>query len=240
MFHLKPERLDVGEFNEQHVSICGKALVADSSGALYWPGEKALIVADLLPPASSGVTVGAGGSPRYNVSDALSRLAAAIDRTQAQTVVVLGAGRLDLNGETGMEAADAETLGMLQENREWIWISSDPGSEHNPRLGGHVFPALTVEGITLRHHPTRAGVTHEISGFLHPAAILSMNGHRLERRCFVGNGLRLVLPAYGTISGGLNILDDRFETLFSNRPRTVWMLGQEGLYPVAPRLLLED
>ena len=69
---------------------------------------------------------------------------------------------------------------------------------------------------------------------------LSMHGYTLRRPCFVGNGRRLVLPAFGTYAGGLNVLDRPFEPLFGNDGMHVWMLGQEGLYPVATRLLKED
>jgi metallophosphoesterase superfamily enzyme len=49
-----------------------------------------------------------------------------------------------------------------------------------------------------------------------------------------------VLPAFGTFTGGLNVLDEAFAPLFGYEGVSVWMLGQEGLYPVATRLLRED
>ena len=67
-----------------------------------------------------------------------------------------------------------------------------------------------------------------------------MHGTAIRRPCFVGNGRRLVLPAFGAFTGGLNILDEAFEPIFGNDGMAVWMLGQEGLYPVATRLLRED
>ena len=41
------------------------------------------------------------------------------------------------------------------------------------------------------------------------------------------------MPAFGAFTGGLNVLDDAFAPLFSNDGLSVWMLGQEGCYPVA-------
>jgi uncharacterized protein len=240
MFHLKPDRFDVGQFNEQPVSVCGKSFVADYSGALYWPAEKALIVADLHLEKGSAFAERGQMLPPYDTRETLIKLAAAIDRTSCETVICLGDSLHNIGGAERMGSADAETLAMLQEGREWIWLTGNHDPEIAARLGGHVFPELTVEGITLRHEPTAAPVTHEIAGHLHPAAKLSLNGHRLRRRCFVGNGRRLVLPAYGAFTGGLNILDDAFTPLFSNGGKQVWMLGQEGLYPVASRLLLDD
>jgi metallophosphoesterase superfamily enzyme len=115
---------------------------------------------------------------------------------------------------------------------------------HDPsiptRLGGYCTGSITVEGITLRHEPSEGRATHEIAGHLHPAARISLHGYVLRRPCFVGNGLRLVMPAFGAYTGGLNVLDAAFQPMFGTDGVRVWMLGQEGLYPVASRLLLED
>jgi hypothetical protein len=49
-----------------------------------------------------------------------------------------------------------------------------------------------------------------------------------------------VLPAFGAFTGGLNVLDDAFAPLFGVDGLNVYLLGQEGLYPVASRLLRPD
>lgn len=226
MVTLKPERLNAGEFNEQPLSICGKAFVADLSGALYWPNERALIVADLT--LSRSVAGEAG--------DTLTKLAEAIDRTSAETIICLGSPK----SAVALHADDLDTLRMLQDEREWIWLSGNLDGETAQALRGHVRAELSVAGLTLRDVPQAAPVTHEIAGHLRPAARISLSGHIIRRPCFVGNGRRLVLPAFGTVSGGRNVLDDAFAPLFANGGQSVWMLGQEGLYPVAPRLLRED
>ncbi len=128
----------------------------------------------------------------------------------------------------------------MQEDREWIWLTGNHDPEIGKALGGTVLEAVRVAGLTLRHEPRALGVTHEIAGHLHPAAKLSFYGHTIRRPCFVGNGLRLVLPAFGTYTGGLNVLDGAFEPLFGSDGFAVWVLGQEGLYPVATRLLKDD
>lgn len=237
---LKPERLDAGEFNDQPVNICGKAFLADFSGALYWPAEDALIVADLH--LEKGSTFARRGImlPPYDTRETLARLAEAIDRFDAATVIALGDSLHEEAGAQRISPEDRETLRILQDDREWIWITGN----HDPRiaaeLGGHVRSELEVEGIMLRHVPANGRVTHEIAGHLHPAAKLSLHGHSFRRPCFVSNGLRLVMPAFGTYAGGLNVLDDAFVPLFGDDGLAVWMLGQEGLYPVAPRLLKPD
>jgi uncharacterized protein len=240
MLKLKPERLDVGEFSEQPVSICGRAFIADISGALYWPGEDALIVSDLhLEKASAQVSEGVF-TPSYDTRATLERLAEVIDRYGASTVICLGGSRQDSGAGGRLNAEDLETLTILQEDHEWIWIAESHDREILASLGGHVRENLDVGGLALRHNPASSPVTHEIAGCLRPAARLSYYGHVIRRPAFIGNGLRLVMPAFGTYTGGLNVLDEAFAPLFGNGGFNVWAMGQEGLYPVATRLLKED
>jgi DNA ligase-associated metallophosphoesterase len=237
---LKPERLDAGEFNDQPVSICGKAFRADYSGALYWPAEDALIVADLHLEKGSSFAAKGIMLPPYDTRETLTRLAEAMDRFNPQTIIALGDSLHDAAGTSRLTAEDRDSLKILQDDREWIWITGNHDPEISRELGGHVLDALTVEGLTFRHEPSNGRITHEIAAHLHPAAKLSLHGYSFRRPCFVSNGLRLVMPAFGTYAGGLNILDDAFDPLFGSDGMSVWMLGQEGLYPVAPRLLRPD
>ena len=228
MVTLKPERLDAGEFDEQPLSICGKSFIADHSGALYWPAEDALIISDLA------VARGVG----RDTSQILLKLAQVIDKFAAQTVICLGSP--GASPSSGLEPSELDTLRMLQDEREWIWLMDDARPELADALRGHIRSELQVAGINLRHRPRLAPVTHEIAGHFNPAARISLNGHIIRRPCFAGNGRRLVLPVFGSHAGGLNVLDVAFASLFDNGGQSVWMLGQEGLYPVASRLLRED
>ena len=237
---LKPERLDAGEFNDQPVSICGKAFRADYSGALYWPAEDALIVADLHLEKGSSFAAKGFMLPPYDTRETLTRLAEAMDRFNPQTIIALGDSLHDAAGASRLTPEDRDSLKILQDDREWIWITGNHDPKLARELGGHVLDDLTVEGLTFRHEPSNGRVTHEIAAHLHPAAKLSLHGYSFRRPCFVSNGLRLVMPAFGTYAGGLNILDDAFDPLFGSDGMSVWMLGQEGLYPVAPRLLRPD
>jgi len=240
MLELKPERLNVGEFSEQPVSICGRAFIADVSGALYWPAEDALIVADLHLEKGSAFARKGIFLPPYDTRETLARLAEVIDKYEAATVLCLGDNFHDAEAAERMGAEDLETLAIMQEDREWIWLTGNHDPHISGRLGGSVFGEIEVAGLAFRHEPKLSPVTHEIAAHLHPAARLSYCGHVIRRPCFVGNGLRLVLPAFGTYTGGLNVLDDAFAPLFGNDGLSILVLGQEGLYPVATRLLRED
>lgn len=233
-------RLDLTDGITQAVTLCGKMFAAHVSGALYWPGEDTLIVADLhLGKAASAAAKGRY-LPPYEPRETLMRLAEVLDRFEPATVVCLGDSLHDRQSAARLAHDDIAILRLLQEDRRWIWITGNHDPEIATALGGEVHAAITPGGLTLRHEPLPGPVTHEIAAHLHPAAKITLHGHTIRKPCFVSNGRRLILPAFGVLTGGLNILDDAFEPLFGRDGLHVFVLGDEGLYPVAPRLLRDD
>ena len=240
MLQFKPERERITDYAAQRLSLCGKAFVADMAGALYWPGERTLIVADLHLEKGSSFAKRGAMLPPYDTQDTLQRLAECIDRYEPRRVVALGDSLHDTEAAARIAPANREILRILQEDREWIWITGNHDPVIAADLGGTCTDRLDLGGIRFVHVPRVGRVTHEIAGHMHPAAKLSLYGHTIRRPCFVGNGRRLMLPAFGTYAGGLNVLDAAFAPLFGNDGMSVWILGQEGLYPVATRHLCAD
>jgi DNA ligase-associated metallophosphoesterase len=241
MLELKPERFHlVSETATQTVALCGRQFVADSSGTLYWPGEQTLLVADLhLEKGSAGARRGQL-LPPYDTRQTLMRLAEVIDRYEPARIIALGDSLHDGGAAERIAPQDLEVLRVIQEGREWIWVTGNHDPKVDRCFGGNVRSEFEIGGLTLRHIPTPGATTHEIAGHMHPAARLSMYGYSIRRPCFVANGRRLIMPAFGTYAGGLNVLNEAFDSLFGDGGIAVWMLGQEGLYPVATRFLGRD
>ena len=229
-----------GGGESQTITVCGLPLIADGSGALYWHAKRVLLVADLHLEKGSAQAARGTLLPPYDTRETLARLAEAIDRYDPSRVIALGDSFQDGQGPERIGGNDLERLSALQSGRDWIWIAGNHDPEIGARAGGRRCASVRLAGLTLRHMPAAGRVTHEISGHLHPAAKLSRYGTTISRPCFVGNGRRLVMPAFGVFTGGLNVLDDAFHPLFGNGGMGVWMLGREGLYPVATRLLSAD
>ena len=251
-----PERLRAGAFSNQEISICGKMFVADMSGALFWPSRNAVIIADLIVGVSrSENSIRGAGSP-HCVEDTMARLAGVIDAYGATTVIALGGGVAPTCHRDGIATTDdhhdseetsgtgpdvvdmsdtaRRSLSIIQEHCSWIWVHD------GPTVGGNNVPAYTADGLTFRDRPTFGLATHEIAGGTRAAATVSRHGHVITRPCFVGNGLRLILPTFAQIAGGQNILSQTFQPMFGASRLDVWMLGHDGLCPIAPRLLLAD
>ena len=243
MLQLKPEGMPLADVVSQPVAVCGRQLVADNSGALYWPSQRTLLVADLpLQDSSAGAGgAGNGASPRHtNARQALVRLAETLDRYDPAMIVVLGAGSDDTAGVARLP------------RRIWRSWASCRRTARGSGLRAYRLPmpprssaaasaaSLRISGVALRRRPTPGWATHEIAGAMRPAARFLMYGYDLRRACFAGNGRRLLMPAFGAVAGGVNVLDDAFRPLFPDGRMAVWMLGQEALYPVAPRFLAGD
>ena len=126
------------------------------------------------------------------------------------------------------------------EDREWFWVSGPERSGIPETIGGTVVPHLTLAGIKFRHEPVRAPVSHEIAGRMHPVAQIAEYGHAVRGRCFVSNGMRLVLPSIGAYSAGANVLDKSFDPLLGHEGVFVWMIYSGHVRQVASGQLLEE
>ncbi len=236
------------------VTVCGKAMIADMSGALYWPAMDSLMLADLDPDAAPGHDRRRAGLALCEPRSTLGRLAMLLERFEPERVIVLGSALLEGHAAHGAwerprTICDEDSLDLLrtlQEGRQWVWVQSPDGKDVHgqdelPRLPdgleGAVVDHLLLGGICLRHVPFAGPTTHEIAGGLRPAARIALQSYHLRRPCFVSNGLRLVMPAFGSHKGGRNVLDGAFSSLFAGEGLRIWLLGHEGIYPVAARQL---
>jgi hypothetical protein len=216
---------------EQTVSIAGVTMVADLSGALFWEEERLLVVSDLhLEKGSSFATRGVL-LPPYDTIATLGRLGAVVARHDPKTVIALGDSFHDRRAHHRLTPANRDILVALQARRDWIWISGNHDPELPDDLGGAVAQEVALGGVIFRHEPT--GAEGEIAGHLHPKARVSTRGRAVERRCFASDGRRVVMPAFGAYTGGLNIRDAAFAKLFPTLGFIAHVLGDHRLHAIA-------
>ena len=182
--------------------LAGAALEARDSGALWWLKRRVLAVSDLHLGKSERIAHDGGSLlPPYETRDTLARLEAEISLTQPETVICLGDSFDDQAASEGL-GQDAEfQLRTMMADIEWIWIEGnhDPGPA--TRSGWHV-RELSVAPLTFRHIAV-AGPIGEVSGHFHPKATVRMRGQTVTRPCFLYDRDRVILPAFGTYTGGL-------------------------------------
>ena len=222
------------------VSVAGVTLLADLAGALYWPEEQLLVVSDLHLEKGSSFAARGTLLPPYDTASALERLARIVSRYAVRIVVALGDNFHDGSGPARLAATDRATLFALQRGRDWIWIAGNHDPDPSDNIGGVFAISLSLGPLSFRHEPTMQASPGEISGHLHPVARVSRRGHVLRRSCFVGDGTRLVMPAFGAYTGGLNIRNAAFMQVFGAPAFTAHLLGQRRIYALAAPRCLAD
>jgi len=210
-------------------SFCGHELMALPQGALYWPARRALLVADLhLEKASWFARLGQM-LPPYDSLATLSDLGALAASTGASEIWCLGDSFHDRHGCDRLPARARELLTAMTAAVRWTWIvgNHDPGFADT--CGGAIVEEAEVDGLVLRHEAVPAETRPELSGHYHPKLRITHRGRLVSRRCFVASERKLILPAFGSLTGGLD----------ASHPEIVRAAGAaaEALVPVAGRLL---
>jgi uncharacterized protein len=213
------------------ITVSGITLTADPAGALYWPEQQLLCVADLHLEKGSSFARRGMLLPPYDTGATLHALDALIARYAPRLVVALGDSFHDGGGPARMAARDRDVLTALQRGRDWIWIAGNHDPDPAPAVGGTFAQALALGPIVFRHEPT--GDAGEIAGHLHPSARIAWRGHAIVRRCFAADADRVVMPAFGAYTGGLSILDRAFAKVFIAGAFTAHLLGGRRLYAFA-------
>jgi DNA ligase-associated metallophosphoesterase len=222
----------------EEITLGGAALVVDPAGALYWPDESLLVVADMHLEKGSSYARHGVFLPPYDTATTLARLGEVLTRYQPRAVFALGDSFHDGDGPARLCASDHEKLTGLQRGRDWIWIAGNHDPDPATGIGGSFSATLSVGSLVFRHEPS--GSEAEIAGHLHPVARVNARGRSLSRRCFASDGQRLVMPAFGAYTGGLNVRAPAFAEVFATLAFTAHMLGTMRIFAIAADRCLPD
>ncbi len=195
------------------VMLGGARVVARGSGALWVPGARLLAVADLhLGKAARLARRGGALLPPYEAADTLARLGAEVAALDPALVVCLGDSFDEPAAAAELDPAQGAALARMARGRGWVWIAGnhDPAPHAHPGLCA---PEHRAAGLVFRHIAREGAEAGEASGHWHPKATLAPRGRRVTRRCFLTDGRRMILPAFGAFAGGLDAADPLFDRL---------------------------
>jgi hypothetical protein len=186
------------------LSFAGHDFNALPEGALYWPARRALLVADLHFEKASWFAARGQMLPPYDSIATLTDLTALVDRTGAEELWCLGDSFHD---SKGCERLSADARGMLTgltARLDWRWITGNHDSLMVDHCGGTIAVEAEIDGLLLRHEADPRETRPELSGHFHPKLRVRTRGRLVSRRCFVATGTKLILPAFGSLTGGLD------------------------------------
>ena len=211
------------------LSFAGQQFFASPDGALHWPAEGALLVADLHLEKASWFAAGGQLLPPYDSLATLQALERDIDRTGTSRLFCLGDSFHDRFGCDRLPTTARDLLEAMTRRLDWVWIVGNHDAGFVDHCGGRIEEECDVGGIILRHEAARENLRPEMSGHYHPKFRLSVRGRSVSRRCFVASDTKLILPAYGAFTGGLD----------AGHPEIIRKVGNRAsaLVPVTDRLL---
>lgn len=209
-------------------SFAGQELAALAEGALWWPARRALLVADLHFEKASWFAGHGQLLPPYDSVATLAALTALTDRLEPAEIWCLGDSFHDDDGAQRLPEPARAALAALAARRRWTWISGNHDAGALPGIGTMI-DEVEVDGVVLRHEALPGETRPEISGHFHPKLRIRQRGRMVARRCFVATPTKLVLPALGAFTGGLDAADPAI--LNAVGP------GAQALVALGPRLL---
>ena len=213
------------------IHLAGERLMLDPAGALFWPATSMLAVSDLHLEKGSSYARHGQLLPPWDTHVTLDRLTLLLRRYRPRVVIALGDSFHDAGGSGRLPASELARLRIMTDAHRFIWVQGN----HDPcppvGVGGEWAEAFTTVSLTFRHQAA-PGAQGEISGHHHPKAAVPARGGSVSRPCFVCDGRRLLMPAFGAYTGGLDVRDAAIAGLFPRGGR-VFLLGQERLFSFA-------
>jgi DNA ligase-associated metallophosphoesterase len=213
------------------LELAGAEALLRASGALWLAAERLLVVADLHLEKGSAYAARGQMLPPYDTRETLGRLAAEAAQLRPRTILLLGDTFHDVGAEERLCAEDGRTLTTIAAIADLVWVVGNHDVDGPRALPGKTAVAWRAAGLSLVHEPAAAPRFGEVAGHLHPAAKIKGRVASVRRRCFVTDGERLVLPAFGAFAGGLNVRDAAFSGLFRRAPLAI-ALGDRRTHAV--------
>jgi DNA ligase-associated metallophosphoesterase len=220
------------------MTLAGRHVILDCSGALFLPEDGVLVVSDLHFEKGSHFARKGQFLPPYDTRATLDLLERLIRLCRPSKVVSLGDAFHDKDAEERMDEADAQRLESLCGAAEWFWVLGNHDPLPPKRFAGYAEERIEAAGLVFVHEPDGTD-DWNLAGHLHPCAVAAKNGRGVRRPAFVHDGRRLVMPAFGAFTGGLNVLDRAFAGVFAQGFQA-HLCGQSRVYAVPRTSLRAD
>jgi uncharacterized protein len=209
--------------------FAGERLMLDPAGALYWPAAGLLAVSDLHLEKGSSFARHGVLLPPWDTKATLDRLVLLLRRWSPRVLVALGDSFHDAAGYGRLPPTEAARLCSIASTLRLVWVRGNHDPAPPDGLGGECVETLHAGPLTFRHQAERNAAPGEVCGHYHPKATIPARGGQVSRPCFVADGRRLMLPAFGAYTGGLDVSDPAITGLFPRGGR-IFLLGRDRLF----------
>jgi hypothetical protein len=211
------------------IHLAGERLMLDPAGALFWPKQNLLAVSDLHLEKGSSFARNGMLLPPWDTHTTIDRLTLLLRRWSPETVIALGDSFHDALGSGRLPATEQLRLSAMTRDHRFIWVQGNHDPLAPEGLGGAWVETHAVGPVLFRHQASPTAGPGEVAGHYHPKATIPARAGSVSRPCFVFDGYRLMMPAFGAYTGGLDVRDPAIHRLFPKGGR-VFLLGKDRLF----------
>ncbi len=216
------------EFAGETVSLCPE-------GALFWPAQSMLAVSDLHLEKGSSYAARGSFLPPYDTAETLKRLERLCAAYAPQKLLFLGDVFHDRDSCARLSSENREAISRLRREYETLWIEGNHDPDTAPE-GVTTHKEIRIGAITFRHMAFENSAP-EISGHYHPCVNLRHKGQTIRRPCFVVTGSKIILPAFGAYTGGMDIKTPEFQSAINHKKIDIFVSGQGNVMRIKTELL---
>ena len=216
--------------------IAGNEAVLDVSGAVYFPADELLVIADMHLEKGTAWAKRGIFLPPYDSKLTIVALQKVVAKFLPKRILFLGDSFHDKTAALRLQTVELEALNQIAAKQELIWVTGNHDPQIPDMITGTCCDEMHVGGLHFTHIPTKnyeAG--GQVSGHLHPAAHVIGRGRSIRRRCFITDSKRMIVPAFGAYTGGLSIKDKAFDGLFDKPLTRIFVLGDDEVFPMTLR-----
>ncbi len=212
--------------------LAGERLMLDPAGALFWPAQDLLAVSDLHLEKGSSYARRGMLLPPWDTRATIDRLVLLVRHWRPRILVALGDSFHDTGGAGRLPGAEAARLRAIAAALRLVWVRGNHDPAPPEGLGGESVETFAAGPLVFRHQAEPRAATGEVSGHFHPKAAVPARGTAVCRPCFVADARRIVMPAFGAYTGGLDVADPAISRLFPRGGR-IFLLGRERVFSFA-------
>ncbi|STX52075.1 metallophosphoesterase, DNA ligase-associated [Legionella busanensis] len=205
-------------------------LILSSLGVIYWPAQQLIIVADLHLEKGSYYAKRGNPLPLYDTWDTLKRLEHVIDYFKPKILLSLGDNLHDPNAFLRINNSAQKLLKHISTRLDkWIWLMGNHDKKVILSFATNIYFCTywKLESITFTHD-FLPNTPYQIVGHYHPKLKIK----KITGKCFLVNQNKIVMPSFGSYTGGLDIKSDNFEKLMQDEIFNVYLIYKEKIWHI--------
>ena len=200
------------------IELAGERVLLLAEKALYWPRERMLVVADIhFGKAASFRALGVP-VPRGTTTENLDRLDALMALYPADRLLFLGDFLHARAAHASATLAAMLAWRQRHPRLELVLVrgnhdrhAGDPAASLGMRV---VDEPHQVGPFSFCHHPDIEAPGYVLAGHVHPVFVLATRVDSLRLPCFVAGPQRMILPSFGSFTGGYVIAPGAGEKVY--------------------------